>query len=143
MTQHRTSDTLAPHFSRRVHRLQFGVFVVQVFQRANREQRTVASRAEERDRRVDEPIDVECVHVFWWALRMGEREVSFEQCPHVVSAWIVDRDAQFDHNRISYAVIPVARYTTCGVGKVLTRRCANKVSMPSAGNGRENKNPWP
>jgi hypothetical protein len=96
---HRSADPSTSGRLGGVHRLQLGVVLIESFQRANSEEFCVEAEAEERDGRIEETFDVECVDVLGRAVLVGECQVTLQQLPHVVGARVVDRDLAFWHRR--------------------------------------------
>jgi len=72
VVEHRSSDPLGPGCLAGVHRLQFGVGSVEVLERSNPDERTIATGAEDRDRGIQQSLDVQGVGVL--RRRAGPRE---------------------------------------------------------------------
>jgi hypothetical protein len=75
-----------------VHRLQLGVRVVELLQRARAEHEAVAASAEERDGRVEQSVEIEGMDVAGWRHAPREGQVPSEQGADVLASWIVRRD---------------------------------------------------
>lgn len=76
----------------RVHRLELGVSLVQPAERADPEQHTISAGAEKRDRRVDEALAVERMHVPGRRYLPRKCHVTFQEGTHIVDTGIVDGD---------------------------------------------------
>ena len=70
----------------------FGVPRIQLPDRTDREQLAVGPVAEEPDRRVTQPVDVERVHVLRRRVLVRERKMALEQPPHVRGPGVVPGD---------------------------------------------------
>ena len=75
---HGASDALVPELRRGVHGFLLAVGLVELSQRTDGRQRTGLTRAEERDRRVQEPVEVEGMHVTRRGVLPGKGEKPFE-----------------------------------------------------------------
>ena len=102
------SNPLAPRCSGSVHRLQFGVVVVELLDGSDTEKLTVDPKTEECDGGVEETFEVESVNVLGWAVLVGEGQVLLEERANIVSPRIVE----FDDKRAHSDLIPAAR-TAC------------------------------
>ena len=99
MIEDRPADPAASRRLRGVHGLQLRVVRVKLLQRADPEQLTAPAEAEERDRRIQETVDVKRMNVLGRCVRIGEREMALKQRAYVRGARVVNRDLTLRHSR--------------------------------------------
>src|SRR2546423_3545639 len=92
MVDDRASDSAPPRRLRGMHRLQLGVIAIELLDRTDTEQLAVHAKAEERDRGVDEPVEVECMNILRRRDSSSEREMLLEERTHVIAPRIVHVD---------------------------------------------------
>ncbi|GAA4886198.1 hypothetical protein GCM10023222_51400 [Saccharopolyspora cebuensis] len=83
--------------SRGVHRLDLRVVVIELLQRTDGEELAAGAVAPERDRGIQQAVEVQCVDVLGWTVRAGELPVVFQQRAHVGRARVVQRDHGLGH----------------------------------------------
>jgi hypothetical protein len=72
---------------------------IELLQRSDSEELPFEAKAEERDRRIDEAVHVECVDVLRRGVEVGEREVALQQLTNVLGSRVVNRDLALRHRQ--------------------------------------------
>jgi hypothetical protein len=120
-----------------VHRLQLAVARVKPLQRADSEELSAPAETEERDRRIQQAIDVKRMDVLGRAVRTGENEVSLQQCANVPGSRVISQDLALKHTENLRDPVPLEnkiRQVTCRPS-VCQAACAYSViKPPEAGN---------
>ena len=92
------ADPLPTDFSGCMHRLDFGVMLVESLDRTDPEQFSIPSRAVERQGRIEQPRFAECVHVLRRRRVTCECEMSLDQRTDVGGSRIVRGDLEVLQN---------------------------------------------
>jgi hypothetical protein len=92
VVEHRPSDAAASRSLGGVHGLQLSVVRVKLLERADPEQLSAPTEAEERDGRVEEPVEVQGMNVLRRGVRVGELEVPLQKLANVGGSRVINRD---------------------------------------------------
>jgi hypothetical protein len=90
MLQHRPADPATTRRFGRVHRLQLSVLRIELFERPDSEELTFEAKAKERNRRIEEAINVEHMDVLGRAVQIGEAEVVLQKLAHILGSRVVN-----------------------------------------------------
>jgi hypothetical protein len=97
MIEHRAADPAAPCNLSGMHGLHFGVALIKPLQRRDCEELAVDAEAEERNGRIEETINVECMGILERAVRARERKVSLQKRANITGSGVVNRDLTLSH----------------------------------------------